>query len=231
MDKVDKYIQDLKESNSTAKRFAAYKLGIMGDTRAFEPLIKALKDRNPFVRCNVAEALGNLGELKALEYLQEYLDDIDFTVKCSVIEAIGNISKYHKEADRSIFNKIIPKLIESLSNDRYIIRHYAADALSKIGGEEVNKALSHILDNGNPVTKEFAIWTISKLKDDSYEEQLLFIFEQSDNINIKRAIIYTLDAMGVDIENTLKLRGINLEKVKDELFDEETFNDRLFFNL
>lgn len=231
MDKIKKYIQDLQESSSTAKRLAAYKLGIFGDMDAFEPLVKALEDHNPFVRSNVAEALGNLGSVKAIDYLNKYIDDMDFTVRCSAIEAIGNIAQLNRDTDKSVFMYIVPKLIETLDDDKYLIRHYASDTLAKISGEQVDKLLASTLINGTDKAIEFAIWTVGKLGDHSYEEQLIDLFDKTKNIDIKRAIISTLDLLELDVKGLLELKGYNLENVKKELFNEELFNDRLYYNL
>jgi HEAT repeat protein len=231
LDKVEKYIQDLKDSNSTSKRFSAYKLGIMGDLRAFDPLLEALKDHNPFVRSNVAEALGNLGNIGAVPSLSEHLDDMDFTVRFSVIEAIGIIAKLNPNAEKSMYYDIIPSLIEALDDDKYIIRHIASDALAKIGGEEVEKHIQDVLINGSDIAKEFAIWTIGKLGNEFYEEQLMDIFEETDNDYIKRAILYTLDQLKLNVTQILEERGYNPKEVKEELFDDDIFNDRLFYNI
>jgi len=231
VDKIEKYIQDLKENNSTAKRFAAYKLGIIGDIRAFEPLLEALNDHNPFVRSNVIEALGNIGNIGAINHILEYIEDMDFTVRCSVIEAIGNIAKFNPNAEKTIYNEAVSKLTEALDDNKYLIRHYACDTLAKIGGEQVDKAIYSILINGSETAKEFAIWTIGKLQDESYEEQLLDMFEQSHNLNVKRAIICTLEKIGTDIKEVFNSRGIKLESIKEEVFEEETFNDGLFYKL
>jgi HEAT repeat protein len=231
LDKIKKYIQDLQESSSTAKRLAAYKLGIFGDMGALEPLVKALEDHNPFVRSNVAEALGNLGSVKAIEHLIKYIDDMDFTVRCSVIEAIGNIAQLNRDVNKNVFSEIVLKLIEVLDDDKYLIRHYASDTLSKIAGEQVDKLIASTLINGSDVAVEFAIWTVGKLGDNSYEEQLIDIFEKTENINIKRAVISTLYQLESDIEALLRFKGYNIEEVKKELFNEELFNDRLFYNL
>jgi HEAT repeat protein len=231
LDKVEKYIQDLKDSNSTSKRFSAYKLGIIGSMKAFEPLLDALNDHNPFVRSNVAEALGNLGNVGAISPLAEHLNDMDFTVRFSVIEAMGVIAKLNPGAERSLFNDIIPKLIESLDDEKYIIRHIASDSLAKIGGELVEEQIQDVLINGSDIAREFAIWTIGKLGNEFYEEQLLDIFEETDNDYIKRAILYTLDALNLNVAQALEDRGYNPKEVKDELFDDEIFNDKLFYNI
>lgn len=232
MDKIEKYIQDLKDSNSTSKRYAAYKLGILGDPRAVDPLVEGLEEHNPFVRSNIIEALGLLGDPKVVEIILKFIDDIDFTVKTSAIEAIGNIAKKNPELDRSAFEKAIPQLIQSLNDDRYLIRHYASISLANIGGEDVDKAITTVMLKGNDTAKEFAIWTIGKLKDITYEEELIDLFKKSDNVNIKRAVIYTLEDMGVeDIYKLFEKAGMDYDKEKDEVFNEEDFNDRLFYNL
>jgi HEAT repeat protein len=67
---VARYINDLKDGDPIVRAAAAKMLGIMGGTRAVEPLISALADADYRVRLNAAEALGDLNDKRALDALE-----------------------------------------------------------------------------------------------------------------------------------------------------------------
>ncbi len=230
MDTLNKYIQGLKDNNARSKNFSAYKLGIMGDRRSLKPLIEALNDSNIPGRSNVAEALGNVGDVEALEPLYKYIEDDDFSVRYSVIEAIGNIAEANSERN-GLYDKIIPKITVALGDNNYMIRHCSCEALSKIGGEHVKDLIKEILINGNDIEKEFAIWTIGKIGSIYYKEQLLDIFEETNNNSIKRAVITVFDQLGIDIKPLLSERGLNIDTIRETLFRDDIFNDELYYQI
>lgn len=229
MDKIEKYIDDLKKGDSATKRFVAYKLGIIGNYKSFQPLVDALKDSSPYVRSNVCEALGYMGNIGAINHLIHYLEDIDYTVRCAVIEAIGMIAKFNPNAEKVIYEEAIPIIAQALGNEQYLLRHFASDTLAKIGGESVYKVITSTLINGNDYAIEFAIWTIEKLKDTTFEDQLIDMYKNTVNKNIKRAVIKTLETISLD-ENIFINNGISEKEIED-LFNEEIFDDRLFYEL
>jgi HEAT repeat protein len=77
---IEPLITTLKYSHNdltwlAAQRAAAIALGIIGDTRAVEPLISALSDSDNHVRLAAAEALGKIGDVRAIEPLVAVLND------------------------------------------------------------------------------------------------------------------------------------------------------------
>ena len=72
---ITRYINDLKDSESTIRMIAASKLGRTNDSRAVEPLIAALSDRDFRVRANAADSLAYLADKRAVEPLKRVEDD------------------------------------------------------------------------------------------------------------------------------------------------------------
>ena len=70
---------------------AAQTLGIVGDSRAVEPLIQALSDADRWVRMAAAWALGRLGDTRAVNNLVQALDDEDWLVRTEASRALGKI--------------------------------------------------------------------------------------------------------------------------------------------
>lgn len=70
---------------------AAQTLGLIGDTRAVEPLIQTLSDADRWVRMTAAWALGRLGDTRAVNNLIQALDDEDWLVRTEASRALGRI--------------------------------------------------------------------------------------------------------------------------------------------
>ena len=70
---------------------AAVTLGLMGDSRAVEPLMQALGDADRWVRSAAAWALGRLGDARAVNTLVEALDDEDWMVRSEAHKALIRI--------------------------------------------------------------------------------------------------------------------------------------------
>ena len=70
---------------------AAQTLGLVGDSRAVEPLIQALSDADRWVRMAAAWALGRLGDARAVSKLIQALDDEDWLVRTEASRALGRI--------------------------------------------------------------------------------------------------------------------------------------------
>jgi len=71
MDKVERLIEALSDTDVCIRRHTAVELGEIKDTRAVEPLIKALYDEDKEVRRNAIAALGELGDVRAVSHMTE----------------------------------------------------------------------------------------------------------------------------------------------------------------
>jgi HEAT repeat protein len=79
--------------NENVRPYAARALGILGDTRAVEPLSDVLADdENDSVRASAAWALRQIGTKKALEAAAEYADDRSFLVQSESRKASDALS-------------------------------------------------------------------------------------------------------------------------------------------
>ena len=67
---VTSYVNDLKDADPIVRIRAAKMLGVLGGTRAVEPLISALADADYRVRLNAADALGGLNDKRAIDALE-----------------------------------------------------------------------------------------------------------------------------------------------------------------
>jgi HEAT repeat protein len=105
---VEKYIQDLKDENSTVREIAALDLRLIKDPdhRSVEPLIEALNDKEIQVRLRAADTLGEIGDARAVDPLIRSLkEDSNSLVKGSAARALGTIGDV----------KAVEPLIDSLN--------------------------------------------------------------------------------------------------------------------
>ena len=84
-------LADLRGENATKRERAALALGMLGDTRAEEPLAEALKDSSRFVAEAAANALGRLEGEIARHALSEASDHEDSHVRDAVKESLGRL--------------------------------------------------------------------------------------------------------------------------------------------
>jgi hypothetical protein len=110
------------DSKSCLHSAAAYALGIIGDKKAVEPLIKALNDTVSDVRWGAASALGKINDARAVAPLIKVLADEDSFVRRAAVEALGEIR--NKSA--------IAPLIEALKDKDEKVCSCAAVALANI---------------------------------------------------------------------------------------------------
>ncbi|MCK4647896.1 HEAT repeat domain-containing protein [bacterium] len=125
---IDKIVKVLKYGGMTEKADAATALGIIGDSRAVEPLIEFLKySKRDHLRSEIAEALGRIGDKKATPALIEtLLNDSYHHTRCAAARALGIIGD----------KRAIPALEKALKDEYYYTRWRAAEALKKLTGKD-----------------------------------------------------------------------------------------------
>lgn len=109
MDRVKTYIDQLKVGFWQRRQEACRALGMIGDTRAVEPLIQKLEDEDSGVRQEACRALGAIGNEGAVEPLLRMLGDVDKKVREAACEALG---KLDAELDAKEVAKIISGLLQ-----------------------------------------------------------------------------------------------------------------------
>jgi len=90
-DAVARRASELQDADPLVRRYAAWALGELEDTRGVRPLIEALEDRNADVRLVAAWALGEIKDNMAIPPLIESLADEDPLVREMCVLALGEI--------------------------------------------------------------------------------------------------------------------------------------------
>lgn len=126
---IDKIIEVLKFGDEySEKPDAVIALGMIGDSRAVEPLTEFLKySKNDHLRTEIAKALGRIGNKRATPALiQALLNDSYRHTRCEAASALGEIGD----------KKAIPALEKALKDEYYYTRWRSAKALKKLTGKD-----------------------------------------------------------------------------------------------
>jgi len=91
-EQIEKFIQDLKSTDSNLRKQAIWALGETRDPQAVESLISALKDKDPDIRSKAAFALGKIADIRAVEALFTALRDENSGVRASTAWALEIIT-------------------------------------------------------------------------------------------------------------------------------------------
>ncbi|MBI3830869.1 MAG: HEAT repeat domain-containing protein [Planctomycetes bacterium] len=139
-DDYDTLIKDLNHRVWEVRRDSCEELGLRGDKRAVQHLVRLLADGVGAVRFSAADALGKLGDKSVIPQLIKQLDNAHFGAYGPVIESLANL----KAAEA------IPHFIKFLRDPDARLRGLAANALMVItrqlivfkakGGEEEREA-------------------------------------------------------------------------------------------
>jgi len=172
---INALIFSLGSGNEDERNNAAYWLGLSGDKRAIEPLIKALQDKSDKVRARVTDSLGILGDKKAVAQLIKALQDEDGMVRLNAIEALGKIGD----------TRAVEPLIRTLQGEDSVYECFAAKALGKIGDKRALVPLIRELENKDYTTRAFAAEALGKLRDKKAIEPLLQAYERELKKNIE----------------------------------------------
>ena len=114
----------LRSNEKEPRRWAAYTLGLLKDSRAVDPLIERLDDSRSEVRKTAARALGEIGDVRAVQALIRTLANRDWETRRAVAEALGFIGS---EGAVSALAKVAEDQSEP-------VQIAAVGALGKIGG-------------------------------------------------------------------------------------------------
>ena len=88
---VERFLEDLDSGHSQDRMYAAYGLGVLGDIRAYEPLVHSLQDFWDCVVAAAAEALGRLGDDRAIEHLAALIPNEDLGVRAATAASLGRL--------------------------------------------------------------------------------------------------------------------------------------------
>lgn len=206
-EKIDKYIEQLKNENDTVSSNAVKSLieigeaavaplieALKGDSNirrtivevlaqigkpAIEPLIEALKDKEGTMRANAAQALGKIGDKKAVEPLVKILNDQYWGARYSAADALGRIGDA----------KSVEPLIATLKDEVETVRFSAISALGKIGDKKVVEPLIEILKDESLLVRIEATRALGTIGDKRAVEPLKKLWKNDKDklVQIKAA--------------------------------------------
>lgn len=146
---VDPMLQILTRDYPLQRSSAALSLGMIGDERAVETLLKELKaDKDKNVRSGSALALGKIGEERAVSLLIQRLGDKKADVRGNAALALGMIG------DETAVEPLIEVLesgkaadgrLKSVLNTNPEVRKSAVLALGEIGCKDATEVLINVL--------------------------------------------------------------------------------------
>lgn len=143
----------LNEESEMLREMGAKGLGLTGDERALEPLIKASKDRSPNVRKSAYNAMAKLGIPEAIDIVVKGLKDSSDEVKLSVLKALGGWSG----------EKIMTALTEALKDRNIWVRYHSVLLLGEFSGSGAEKLILEMLVKDEAPVKAAAARSLSRL--------------------------------------------------------------------
>lgn len=187
---ISKYVGQLKYKEASARAYAAYVLGEIGDASTVKSLIPLLNDEDKYVRAITAKALGKIGDVKAVEALTNALKDKERTVRLNAANALKKISpnkqyeitRYVEDLDvkdssvrieaAQKLSKLVPEKAQQYQITRYIndlkdsdmqIRASAANALGKIGDMKAVQPLTTALNDNKALVRKNAVSALGQI--------------------------------------------------------------------
>jgi len=178
MDDVQRRIMELQEGYPRERAFAAILLGLSGDKRAVEPLIKALGSEDAGVRRAAAWALGDLSHelslgdaqalVPALEPLKKLLADPHGDVRRAAAYAITEIkAPFSEEISKALLDAAIRHkdahlfidYLDYLQKSPEAQKRVREGALKRIEGlpAQQQRVARNLLNEASPPTVRFGI--------------------------------------------------------------------------
>ncbi len=138
-------INDLDDSDSRVRTWAASSLGYIGDSTVIPKLIERVKDEDSYVRRSSIRALGKIGETSVLPVLLGALDDEEHELRRAAVDALGELND----------PVVVAPLIKALSDPEGTVRWEAADVLGELSAAE---AIPHLqkLAADDPYSREIS---------------------------------------------------------------------------
>lgn len=197
---VDKLIEvlndDCYQDDYFIRKRCVKALGLIGDERAVEPLIKTLDDYDSFVRSSSAKALGLIGDERAVEPLIESLEnDINSIVRTASVKSLGTfgeikaidpiINALDEDEDPNLTIRCLKSLVEidedigliylskNVNNSKKQIADFSSELLISIKGEEFLKGIKSNGDTDvEPLSKEEFLQLVNNLLNDDPDIRL-----------------------------------------------------------
>lgn len=199
-----------QSADSTVHKFVAFAFARIGDKQSLEPfksnLLSMIASYEPFTRMWSYSALGKLQDTSLVEkFLYELDIEADWRVRVNICNALGN---QVLPADSPLREKVTTALLQHAFEDNSA--HVSITAL--IGLAKLNNGLDTksplakniqqtILSALNPnksidwQIKAEAIRTYAKIFKDEAKDDLFSLFSQTDNYDIKSAVVGSFGSM------------------------------------
>lgn len=198
---VDPVIKLLDDGAPEVRLEAIRALGFLQAPPAVDRLTEMLADASADVRAAAADSLGRIGEVRAADALAGLDDDGDFEVRIAAGLALvrlddargvpmmshglkDDISANRERAATAVATsflkseRLVPPLVEALSDPALRVRLYAADALGHIGGDRAVDALLAKLGD-----RENAVALLQALGESGHERAFAALIERLDDAN------------------------------------------------
>ncbi|MEV7890488.1 HEAT repeat domain-containing protein [Streptomyces sp. NPDC002817] len=147
----------------------AQALGLLGDSRAVEPLLGTLSDDHGVPHRSVVQALGHLGDRKAVDPLLAALRRVDGEAHpdddllLTIVQALVGIGD--------------PRVIQTLSKLRAAeyqeVRSRVAAARATLGDSAARDTLREAMAHSLEETRREALWSLATLESDEVDRMLL----------------------------------------------------------
>lgn len=125
------FIEQLNYMEASARAYAAYALGEIGNASAVESLVPLLNDEDKYVRLIVVGALGKIGDAASVEALATALQDKERSVRLTAANALKKIDPNEQYE--------IDLCVKDLSHPDAKIRQQSAKKLSELVPEKAQE--------------------------------------------------------------------------------------------
>ncbi|EPF21459.1 HEAT repeat domain-containing protein [Microcystis aeruginosa] len=209
-------LKALEDSDSNARRNAAFALGKIGSETAIPRSLKALENSDRNARRNASFPLGKIGSETAIAGLLKALEQSNRNIRGKAAAALGKISpetaiagllKALEQSNRNIRGKAaaalgnigsetaIAGLLKALEHSDEDVRRYAAEALGNIGSETAIAGLLKALEDSNSDVREKAAFALGDISSETAIPGLLKALEDS-NSDVRRCAAFALGKIG-----------------------------------
>lgn len=179
-DNFDDLVKSLtKDPIPYLRKYAALRLGELGNKKAIEYLLGGIRDENIEVRMASAQALGKLGDESLVEKMIETLKDSNEYLREQTIQVLASMGELS-----------VPPLIRSLNAKNWMLPYCSVKALGLIKDKRAIKALIGLVeDDSNVYVQKAAIDALEKMGTDGEEELSLGLGHEAGYVREKIAQI------------------------------------------
>jgi len=214
--------EDLIKSLTTetipyVRKYAALKLGELGDKRAIEHLMISVSDENIEVRMASAQSLGKLGDESLVEKLIHTLEDSNEYLREQTVQTLVYMGEI-----------AIPALTKALKSDNWMVSYSAVKALGRINDERAVRALADLLeDESNVYVQKAAIEALENKREAAEPEiirllnhEFFYVKEKAAKILVKVGSRESIEKLKEAVHS--EKDGKYMERLKEYLKQMET---------